>query len=86
MVLARGLLRALRFAALFVLLCAVKLFALEVLYGIAGFFDLFRDEVRLCLLDGALGAAQKIDGLDRGPCSRTWQSRRRSTRGVEPLV
>jgi hypothetical protein len=33
------------FAALFVLLCAVKRFALEILYSVPGFFDLFGDEI-----------------------------------------
>jgi hypothetical protein len=57
---ARELLRALRFVALVVPLCAVKRFALEVLYSLPGIFDLFGDDIGLRLFDGALGAAQEL--------------------------
>jgi hypothetical protein len=35
----------LKFAPLFVLICAVERFGLEVLYSVSGFFDLLGDEI-----------------------------------------
>jgi hypothetical protein len=52
-----------RFAATFVLLCAVKRFGLGVLDSATGFADLLRDEFGLHILDGTPSTAEEMDNL-----------------------